>query len=319
MPLAPEIQALVEGMAQNPDSKPTHELSPKEAREGYVALAQMFGPGEEVATVEDRSIPGPAGSIPVRVYRPEAGEPLPIVVFYHGGGWVIGDLDTHDRECRALANGGRALVVSVDYRLAPEHPFPAAIDDSFAALQWLGQHGAELGGDPTRMAVAGDSAGGNLSAAVALRARDAGGPDLRAQLLVYPSVDLREEAHEIYPSRKENAAGPFLLKESMDYFGAHYFGPDGDPRRSEPDASPLLATNHAGLPPALIATAEFDPLRDEGEAYGKALEAAGVPVTVHRYDGMPHVFFQLSPIVPAGKALLQEMSDFLRGAFRGSA
>jgi len=313
MPLAPEIQALVDGMAQDPDALPTHLQPLDEARAGYVALGNMFGPGEAVAKVTDRSVPGPAGEIPIRCYLPSQEAGLPIVVFFHGGGWTIGDLDTHDKECRAIANGAQALVVSVDYRLGPEHKYPAAADDCFAALQWVGEHGSDLGGDPSRIAVAGDSAGGNLSAVVSLLARDGGGPALRAQVLVYPCVDMRGEATEAHPSRLENAAGPFLLKESMDYFEACYLA-DDDQRR-EPKASPLLATSHAHLPPALVITAEFDPLRDEGETYAGVLEAAGVAVTAHRYDGQPHVFFQLSPIVPAGKELLQEISEFLTKAF----
>jgi acetyl esterase len=313
MPLAPEIQALVDGMAQDPDALPIHLQSLDEARAGYVALGNMFGPGEAVAKVIDRSVPGPAGEIPIRCYWPSQEAGLPIVVFFHGGGWTIGDLDTHDKECRAIANGAQALVVSVDYRLGPEHKYPAAADDCFAALQWVGQHGSNLGGDPSRIAVAGDSAGGNLSAVVSLLARDGSGPALRAQVLVYPCVDMRRESTEAYPSRLENAAGPFLLKESMDYFEACYIA--DDTQRREPKASPLLATSHADLPPALVITAEFDPLRDEGETYAGVLEAAGVAVTTHRYDGQPHVFFQLSPIAPAGKELLQEISAFLTKAF----
>ncbi len=314
MPLAPEIQALVDGMAQNPDAKATHELSPADAREGYLALGSMFGPGEEVGKVEDRKIPGPAGEIPIRCYSPAGDGPFPVVVFYHGGGWTIGDIDSHDKECRAIANGASALVVSVDYRLAPEHPYPAAVEDSFAALQWIAANAASLGGDPSRIAVAGDSAGGNLSAVVSLLARDEGGPALCFQALVYPATDLREASVDEFPSRRENAEGPFLLLKTMDYFVGHYFGDDMT-LGEHVNASPLLAASHANLPPALIATASHDPLRDEGAAYAKALEAAGVPVTHTLYDGMPHAFFQLSPIIPAGKALLEEISTHLRRAF----
>lgn len=294
-------------MADNPDHRPTHELSPAQAREGYRALGLMFGPGEAVSTVDDRSIPGPAGDIPLRVYSPAGEGPFGVWVFYHGGGWVIGDLDTHDRECRAICNGAGCIVVSVDYRLAPEHPFPAAPEDAYAALAWVGEHAAELGGDPSRIAVGGDSAGGNLAAVVALLSRDRGGPALRHQLLVYPATDMRPG--DAYPSLVENAAGPFLEKATMDYFRGHYAAVAGDVR-----ASPLLADSHAELPPALIITAEFDPLRDEGEAYAGRLRDGGVDVTLHRYESMPHIFFQLSSLVQEGQQLLDEVAAVLRAA-----
>ena len=310
MPLDPQLAGLVEAMASNPDALPTHELTPELAREAYRALASMLGPVEEVSGVEDRAIPGPLGEIPLRIYTPEGRGPFGVLVFYHGGGWVIGDLDSHDRECRAICNATPCIVVSVDYRLAPEHRFPAAPEDAYAALEWVAQHAADFGGDADRLAVGGDSAGGNLSAVVALLARDRKGPGLRFQLLVYPAVDLREG--NLYPSQTENAAGPFLLKDTMDYFYAHYFGGERTSETDDPRASPLLASSHADLPPALIVTAEFDPLRDEGEAYGVALEKAGVPVRVHRYDGMAHLFFQLSPVVTQGKDLLAEAATALR-------
>ena len=314
MPLHPQVQALVDGMAANPDAVAIHEQTPKEARDGYRALTTMLGPPPEVPAVEDRQIPGPAGDIPVRIYRPEGDGPHGVLVFYHGGGWVIGDLETHDRECRALCAGAGCLVVAVDYRLAPEHRFPAAAEDAFAALQWVGENAASLGGDPARIAVGGDSAGGNLSAVVSLMARDSGGPALRFQLLVYPAVDAR--VVDAYASRETNAEAPFLPWSAVEYFSAHYLSDasDGSPLRSDWRMSPLLADSHAGLPPALVVTAEFDPLRDEGRAYADALEKAGVPVTYHCYDAMPHVFFQLSPIVDDGRKLLEQASAALREA-----
>jgi acetyl esterase len=311
MPLHPQVAALAAGMAASPDAKPTHEQTPKEARDGYRALAAMLGPVPGVAAVEDRTIPGPESDIPIRVYTPEGQGPFGVLVFFHGGGWVIGDLETHDRECRLLCNGAGCLVVSVDYRLAPEHPFPAAVDDAFASLEWVGRNAAELGGDPSRLAVGGDSAGGNLSAVVALLARDANGPSLRFQLLVYPAVDARLDVE--YRSRVQNEADPFLPQAAVDYFLDHYIGSSAE-RRQDIRMSPLAAPSHRGLPPALVVTAEFDPLRDEGEAYARALEAAGVDVRLHRYDGMPHVFFQLSPIVDAGKQVIDEVSAALREA-----
>ena len=314
MPLHPEILTLVEQMAADPNTTDIAASTPEEARAFYRAVGAMFGPGPEVKSVVDRSLPGPAGEIPIRVYTPPGPGPFGVLVFYHGGGWVIGDLDTHDRECRMLCTGAGCLVVSVDYRLAPEHPFPAAPEDAFAALQWVGENAAALGGDPLRIAVGGDSAGGNLAAVVALLARDAGGPAIRFQLLVYPVIDVRKP--NAFPSREENREGPFLTLDVMEWFERHYFRDTGtpDPKRLEPRASPLLATSLGGLPPALVLTAELDPLRDEGEAYAAALEEAGVATTLHRYAGIPHMSFQLSPISTEARKMLAEASAALRKA-----
>jgi acetyl esterase len=325
MPLHPQLVPLAEGMA-GPDAVKMSDMTPDEARASYLALSALFGPGEAVGSVEDRVVPGPAGEIPVRVYTPaELSGPAPVVVFYHGGGWVIGDLESHDRECRAICNRARAIVVSVHYRRAPEAPFPAAFEDSVAALDWVGAHAGELGGDPTRIAVAGDSAGGNLSAAVALHARDHGGPKLCFQLLVYPAVDAAGD-EQTYPSLVENEAGPFLTTETMTWFQSHYVaGGDvealsklpGETLR-DPRMSPLHAASHEGLPPTHVVTAELDPLRDQGRAYAEVLESAGVPVTLHEYDGMAHIFFQLSPICDDAKALIDECGALLSKAFSQS-
>ena len=309
MPLHAQITALMEAMAESADAIDIAESTPEQAREFYRNLGASFGAGPDVS-VGDRSIPGPAGEIPLRVYTPMGEGPFGVFVFYHGGGWVIGDLDTHDRECRILCEGAECIVVSVGYRLAPEHVYPAAADDAFAALQWVGKNARELGGDPDRIAVGGDSAGGNLAAVAALLARDAGAPALRFQLLVYPAVDLRKPSG--FVSRKQNEEGPFLTLATMEWFENHYFASDED--RVAFRASPLLADSHADLPPALIVTAEFDPLRDEGEAYAKVLERAGVETTLHRYDGMPHMFFQLSVVTDAGKELLIEAAAALKSA-----
>jgi acetyl esterase len=313
VPLHPEIQALVDQMAADPNATDIASSTPEESRAFYREVGAMFGPGPDVGSVVDRTLPGPAGEISIRIYTPVGAGPFGVFVFYHGGGWVIGDLDTHDSECRALCTEAGCIVVSVDYRLAPEHPYPAAADDAFAALRWVGENAAEIGGDPHRLAVGGDSAGGNLAAVASLLARDAGGPELRFQLLVYPVVDLRYPSE--FASRKENEEGPFLTLEVMEWFERHYFSSGiGDAGRQEPKASPLLALSLAGLPPALVVTAELDPLRDEGEAYAAALTSAGVSTTLHRYDGMPHMFFQLSGISSDARALLAEGAAALKKA-----
>ncbi len=311
MPLNPQLVPLAEGMS-GPEVVKMSDMTPDEAREAYLALANLFGPGEEVGSVTDRTVPGPAGAIPVRVYSPMAAGTegtLPVVVFYHGGGWVIGDLDSHDRECRAISNRANCIIVSVHYRRAPEAAFPAAFEDAAAALEWVGANAGELGGDPARIAIAGDSAGGNLSAAVAIHARDNTGPKLCFQLLVYPAVDFAAD----YASEKENEEGPFLTLDTMNWFKAQYVSGDTDP--SDARLSPLQASSHEGLPPALVVTAELDPLRDQGRAYAKKLEDAGVPVTFHEYDGMAHLFFQLSAISDDAKALLDECGEVLTKAF----
>jgi acetyl esterase len=298
-----EAQAAAAAAAETP-IPPITEQTPEMARAGYEALAQVLGDGEAVSTA-DRSIPGPAGDLPVRVYTPDGEGPFGVLVYYHGGGWVIGSLDTHDHLSRAGCLGGGCVVVSVDFRLALEQTFPAAVDDAWAALEWIAEHAAELGGDPERLAVGGDSAGGNLAAVVSQLARERGGPRLALQLLIYPAVDMRQ-AH---PSIDENAEGWVLTKDHMIWFRDHYLPtPVEDADLTDPRLSPLLAESHADLPPAWIATAELDPLRDEGEAYGEALRAAGVPADVIRYDGMVHVFFQLHPLLDDGRRAVGEAS-----------
>ena len=273
------------------------------------SMMKMMGAGEDVESVEDRTIDAGGQQVPVRIYRPAGlGEgPAPVLVFYHGGGFVIGGLDTHDRDCRALANRGACVVISVDYRLAPEHPFPAGVEDAWAALRWVVDHSGELGIDADRVAIGGDSAGGNLSAVTALWARDEGIP-LRFQLLIYPAVDSTGD----YPSRVENATGYLLDRESMEWFTEHYFGTFAD--RDDWRAAPMKAARHDGVAPALIITAEFDPLRDEGEAYAAKLTAAGVAATASRYDGMIHGFFGFGQLVPASLPALDEAGAALRAA-----
>ena len=241
---------------------------------------------------------GAAGQIPVRIYWPdvETDGPLPVVVYYHGGGWAIGSLDTHDHVARAHAIGAQAIVVSVDYRLAPEHPFPAGIEDSWAALQWVAAHAAELGGDPSRMAVAGDSAGGNISAVMALRAREAGGPKLAFQLLWYPVTT----GDVSLPSFTENADAPMLNSDVSTAFLTWYLGDldISDPSALPTDLAPANAATLAGLPPAYIGTAEHDPLRDDGGKYAELLGAAGVPTTLSNEPTMVHGFVNLALVSP---------------------
>lgn len=317
MPLNPQTAALVEAMAANPAPQ-FHELSVEDARLGYRALADGFGPGPDVPT-EDRTIPGSETEIPVRIYKPEDDNPLPVLVFFHGGGWVIGDLDTHDRECRMIATGTPCIVISIHYRLAPEHPFPASHTDCWDAVQWVASNAAEIGGDPSRLAVGGDSAGGNLSAFCALAARDAG-IELRLQMLVYPATDARAHhptsSHEPLPSLIDNADGIFLKKATMNYF-SEFLCTGLDPVEVANDwrISPLLAENHAGVAPAYVATCEFDPIRDEGNLYAEKLRASGVEVQHREWPGQPHVLFQLSVVLDDGKALLAECIDALRRAF----
>jgi len=238
-----------------------------------------------VGEVRDLAIPGPAGTIGARLYRPRPGvEPLGVVVLFHGGGFVLGDLETHDEAARRTSVGAGVLVVSVDYRLAPEHPFPAGVEDCVAATRWVAKHAAELGGDPARIVVSGDSAGGNLAAVVARRLRDEGGPPLAGQALVYPATDMRPG--DRWSSRTALAQGFGLTREAMDWFGARYLAHEDD--AEHPDASPIVAEDLRGLPPAFVLTAEFDPLRDEGDAYAQRLRDAGVEVEHHLLPGTIH-------------------------------
>ncbi|HVU72993.1 MAG TPA: alpha/beta hydrolase [Mycobacteriales bacterium] len=267
-----------------------------------------------VGSVEDRTLDGPAGPLPVRIYRPDVTGPVPTVVFFHGGGFVFCNLNTHDSQARLICRDSEAVVVSVDYRLAPENPFPSAVDDCLWATRWAAEHIDELGGDASVLAVAGDSAGGNLAAVVAQQCRDAG-PALAAQLLIYPVVDLREESVDLYPSIREHATDGILLTEaSMTWFHANY-APDREVQL-DVRCSPVLAEDLSGLPAAIIATAEYDPLRDEGEVYADHLRAAGVPVELRRYDGLTHGFFGMGLISPASAAAAAELGALFRDALR---
>jgi acetyl esterase len=264
-------------------------------------VPEIWGLPDEVDEVVDLMIPGPAGKLRVRVYRPLSTELLPVVIWFHGGGWVVGTLDSHDPVCRALANRTPCVVVAVDYRLAPEAPFPAAVDDSWAATQWVAQEALKLGGDASRIVVAGDSAGGNLAAAVALRARDSG-LGLALQVLVYPVTDYDLDSE----SYLRLAEGLNLTRAKMQWYWQQYLaGADG----LHPDASPLRAPDLAGVAPALVQTAEHDPLLSEGEAYAARLAEAGVPVTLTRYDGMIHGFIRMPALVAEADFSLAEIAS----------
>jgi acetyl esterase len=308
MPVHPEAQGLLDALAEA-GLPATEEMTVPNARAATAGFLALQGEPVEVASVLDRTVPGPAGEIPVRVYTPAGEGPLPVVVYFHGGGWVIGDLEVVDQPCRQLASAAGAIVVSVDYRLAPEHRYPAAFEDSYAATVWIGAHAAEIGGDPARLAVAGDSAGGNLAAAVALAARDRGGPELAAQLLIYPVTDFNFGT----ASYHDNREGYLLTKGSMQWFWAHYLG--AQDLDKDPYACPLRADSLVGLPAAYVATSEYDPLRDEGEAYARRLEEAGVAVTAKRFDGLLHGFFWMLAAVPSAAGVLDDMVDVLRKAW----
>jgi acetyl esterase len=292
MPIDPEVRAIGEAIGAGFDITQVDLPTTRQT----IDEAARLGPRPEIADVQDRLIPGPAGEIPVRIYTPDAPAPRPVLVYFHGGGWVFCSIETHDAVCRSIANGVGCSVVSVDYRLAPEHPHPAAAEDAYAATCWVVEAAGELGVDPARVGVGGDSAGGNLAAVVPLLARERGGPELRYQLLIYPITDCSFET----PSYTENAAGPLLTRHLMQAFWDHYVA---DPSaRAVPTASPLRAESLAGLPPALVITAEYDPLRDEGEAYAARLAAEGVPVVRTRYDAMIHGFLGLDVLEEAKRA-----------------
>lgn len=304
MPVDPQMQAILDARAGLP---PLHTLSVEQARARFKGPRPPGLRVEEVAAVADRTIPGPGGPLRLRVYTPHGSGPFPLLVFFHGSGWVVCDLDTHDPLCRNLCAGAGCAVVSVDYRLAPEHPFPAAPDDCLAATRWAAEHAAELGADPSRVAVAGDSSGGTLAAVTALRVRDEGGPRLLGQLLVYPSADLGLPAT---PSLAEYGEGFGLGAADLRWFWGKYLAP-GDERH--PHASPMHAPDLRGLPPALVVTAECDPLRDDADRFAERLREAGVPATVSRYGGATHGFFTLAGLVAKADAAQAEACAWLRG------
>jgi acetyl esterase len=304
MPLDPEVAAILAALSEQPRVD-LSDATVAEVRAQYDMMGPL-GVGEPPAIAS--AVDADADGVPVRLYTPLGNGPFPVVVYLHGGGWTIGSLSGYDALTRKLASDTGAIVVSVEYRLAPEHPFPAAVDDSWTALQWTAKHAPDFGGDATRLAVAGDSAGGNLSAVMAIAARDAGGPALALQALIYPVTD-----HDFSrASYTENGTGYFLERASMEYFFDAYTR--GGTSASDPRISPLHAADLAGVATALVVTAEFDPLRDEGEAYADRLLAAHVGVERTRYDGMIHGFFSMPALLEGGRAAFRQVVSALRAA-----
>ncbi len=310
--LDPQARALLDLMAQR-QVPPTHLLSPAEARRQYLERRFYSQPKPPVvARVRELQAQGPQGAVPLRLYRPVADDTavLPLLLYLHGGGWVIGDLDTHDVLCRELCLGSGAAVLAVDYRLGPEHPFPAAVDDSLAALQFARQQASAWGVDPARFAVGGDSAGGNLAAVLALHDRDAdtGAPPLRLQLLIYPATDMRGTT----PSHQSNGQGYLLTADSLHWYRAHYVADEA--QWTDWRISPLLAPSHAGLPPALVITAGFDPLRDEGRQYADALSAAGTPAQYVCFERQIHGFITMGRIIDEANTAVALSAQAVRRA-----
>ena len=306
MPLDPQAQAVIDTV--NSLGLPSvWEVTPEQARINAAARPRPAGP--EVGAVLNMNVPGPDGNVPVRIYTPEGDGPFPILVWYHGGGWVVGDLESADPTARHLCKGAACVVVSVDYRLAPETKFPGPAEDCYAATVWAAENAASFGGDAPRLAVGGDSAGGNLAAAISLMAADRGGPSIVHQLLVYPVTERNYKT----PSYSQNAEGFLLARDAMIWYWDAYLASEAD--ASNPYAAPMQADSLAGQPSALVITAEFDPLRDEGEAYGKRLQEAGVETTISRYDGMIHGFFGMVGIMDKSGQVMEEATAALRAAF----
>lgn len=320
-----ELQPILDLIAAV-ESPPMMEAGPAEARATFDLLCAAFGPGDPSVRADDIVLSGRAGPIPARRYRPDGTDDsklLPTLVFLHGGGFVIGSLDTHDALCRSLSAGAGIAVVSVGYRLAPESPAPAAVEDVTDALDEVVHRAGELGVDPTRLAVGGDSAGGNLAALAAVHHRDRCRDDealapLRLQLLIYPVVDLTHFDGQ-YPSFVENADGYLLTSEAMEFFEHNYLGGPLSPAASSPAVSPMHVVDLSGCAPAFVLTAEYDPLRDEGEAYARRLEDSGVDVTLRRYDGAIHMFVQMDAITGIGARAVADCVTSLRGAMHGDS
>lgn len=309
MGLDPQVKALLEQMAKL-EGPAIHKLAPEECRKVFNSgIKFLAAPPEAVAKVEERLIPVKDGEIKIRIYTPQGEGPFPIFVYFHGGGWVLGDLETLDSPLRTITNEAKCIVVSVDYRLAPEHKFPTAVEDGYLATKWVAKNAGSFGGDPRRIAVGGDSAGGNIASVVTLMARENKEPSLCFQVLIYPATDLSKN----YPSYYQFGKGLLLTKEDMLYFGRHYLRTEED--QFDIHASPMLAEDLSHLPPALVVTAEYDPLRDEGEAYANRLREAGVSVELCRYDGMIHGFFGMTKVLDQANHLVHKVASALKHAF----
>ena len=310
MTLDPKLKALLEQPA-DPNAKPIEEIPIEEIRRQFNEdIAAIDKPGPEMKDIQDRAVDVGDAEIQVRWYTPStlaAASGNPVLVFFHGGGWIQGNIETHDSMCRVLAHDGRSLVCSVDYRLAPENKFPVSLNDSYTATKWAHQHAAMFGGDPGKLAVGGDSAGGNLAAVISFLARDDGSVPIRFQLLLYPVTDLASETE----SKRKFSNGFWL--DTLPFLIESYVATDED--RTNPLASPLRARNFSGLPPAHIVTAGHDPLRDEGRAYATRLQEAGVDAQYDCYESMIHGFISIRGIVDEGERALQASAASLREAF----
>ena len=316
MALDPQVEFVL-GLIEKSGYPELCDMEPEEARAFFDAQAPKLDiRPENVFRVEDRFIPGPDQPIPLRIYTPRqpvAGERLPLLVYLHGGGFVVGSLDSYDSLCRALANRVDCVVVSVDYRLAPEHKFPAAVEDCIEALNWVAENADEIDGDAARLAIAGDSAGGNLAAVTAIAARDDGGPSLCCQVLVYPVAAGTPDSfsHHAFAEKR------LLTRRNILWFYEQYL--NGPEDAKNPRFAPLETPDLAGLPPTLLIVAGHDPLRDEGLAYGERLRQAGVAVTLHNYEGMVHGFLTMSDVIDKGGEAIEEASRTLREAFATAA
>ena len=308
MPLDPQVQIILQQETER-GLPPYNELSPLEARQQMLSLSPPVDPELSVRKVDDLRISGPLNEIPIRLYYPEGTSPYPVIVYFHGGGWVIGNLETHNAICHALAKTSGCLVAAVDYRLAPEHRYPAAIEDAYAATSWICKNAGRIQADPLRMAVMGESAGGALATVVSMMARDQDDRRIALQVLVYPVTDNNFNTS----SYLNYGEGYSLTRDLMIWFWNHYLG--NKENAGQPYASPLRAENLSNLPDALILTAEYDPLCDEGESYAKKLQESGVNVTLTRYDGMIHGFFRMTSKLDKAKGALTQVTDEIKRIF----